>query len=82
MYLDEKDFFDENENDNIKQEQSFEEALSDLEKIIEILDKGDLPLRDAINAYKRGLELKQICNEKLNEAKELMEKIFEIYNKD
>ena len=62
-------------NENKKKDISFEEAMKDLEKIVEELNNGDLDLEKAINAYEKGIVLKNICEEKLKNAKERVEKI-------
>ena len=54
---------------------SFEEALIELEGIVENLEKGTNKLDDAIGAYERGTLLKKHCASKLNEAKARVEKI-------
>ena len=54
---------------------SFEEALMELEGIVENLEKGTNKLDDAIGAYERGTLLKKHCESKLNEAKVRVEKI-------
>ena len=54
---------------------SFEEALIELEGIVENLEKGTNKLDDAIGAYERGTLLKKHCESKLNEAKVRVEKI-------
>ena len=55
---------------NIKLENlTFEEALKELELLVDSLDKGDISLDDAIAAYDRGSQLKDHCQKKLNEAK-------------
>lgn len=62
-------------NENSKKSLSFEEALKSLEKIVEELNDGDLDLEKAINAYEKGIQLKNICEEKLKNAKERIDKI-------
>ena len=62
-------------NENNKKDISFEEAMKDLEKIVEELNDGELDLEKAIHAYEKGVELKIICEEKLKNAKERIEKI-------
>ena len=62
-------------NENSKKSLSFEEALKSLEKIVEELNDGDLDLEKAINAYEKGIHLKNICEEKLKNAKERIDKI-------
>lgn len=47
---------------------SFEDALKELEKIAEKLEKGQLTLDESIKAYERGMELKKICTDRLKEA--------------
>ncbi len=47
---------------------SFEEALSELEKIVHALEGGKMTLEDSITSYERGALLRQYCENKLNEA--------------
>ncbi len=54
---------------------SFEEALQELEKIAEKLEKGQLTLDESIKAYEKGMELKKICTDKLKEAEGKIELI-------
>ena len=58
-----------------KNDISFEEALKDLEKIVEDLNNGDLELEKAITAYEKGIQLKNICEERLKNAQERLELI-------
>lgn len=54
---------------------SFEQALSDLEKIVRKLESGSGDLESSINEYVRGTELKQYCEQKLKDARLKVEKI-------
>ena len=54
---------------------SFEEALKELEEIVNSLERGDVSLEDAIEAYERGSMLKNQCEQRLKEAKMKVEKI-------
>ena len=54
---------------------SFEEALKDLEKIVDELNNGDMELEKAITAYEKGIKLKNICEERLRNAQERIELI-------
>ena len=54
---------------------SFEDALSELEKIVRRLEEGKGKLDDAIKAYERGSLLKRHCEAKLHEAQVRVEKI-------
>ena len=58
-----------------KNDISFEEALKDLEKIVEDLNNGDMELEKAITAYEKGMKLKNICEERLKNAQERIELI-------
>ena len=49
---------------------SFEEALKDLERIVDELNNGDMELENAITAYEKGIKLKNICEERLKNAQE------------
>ena len=54
---------------------SFEHALAELEKIVQDLERGQLDLEAAIQAYERGTALKEHCDRKLKEAKLRVERI-------
>ena len=58
-----------------KNDISFEEALKNLEKIVEDLNNGDMELEKAITAYEKGIQLKNICEERLKNAQERIELI-------
>tara|TARA_A100001037_G_C15008115_1_gene570406 strand:- start:653 stop:931 length:279 start_codon:yes stop_codon:yes gene_type:complete len=47
---------------------SYEEALERLEKTVEAMEGGDLPLEKLIGHYEEGMRLRQRCLEKLAEA--------------
>lgn len=54
---------------------SFEEKLAELERIVNNLETGDVPLDDAIDEFKKAMDLVKECNEKLNSAEEAIAKI-------
>jgi exodeoxyribonuclease VII small subunit len=54
---------------------SFEQALAELERIVQDLERGQLDLEAAIQAYERGTALKDHCQRKLQEAQLRVEKI-------
>ena len=54
---------------------SFEEALSELEKIVRALEGGSSDLKTSIDSYERGMALKKYCDAKLKEAQGRIEKI-------
>lgn len=48
----------------------FEEAIAKLEEVVRKLEMGDVPLEDAIELYKEGMELSVICQGKLQNAEQ------------
>lgn len=54
---------------------SFEEALAELEGIVQKLERGQLELDASIQAYERGTLLRQLCAQKLREAELRVEKL-------
>ena len=62
-------------NDGSLDKMSFEDAMKELEKLVDSLDKGNVSLDEAITAYDRGSQLKEYCEKKLNEAKMKIETI-------
>ncbi|WP_432355373.1 exodeoxyribonuclease VII small subunit [Sporosarcina sp. A2] len=46
----------------------FEEAMLELEKIVQQLETGDVQLEDSITLYKKGMELSTFCQQKLQNA--------------
>lgn len=56
-------------------EMSFEQALAELERIVQDLERGQLDLEAAIQAYERGTRLKEHCQRKLQEAQLRVERI-------
>ncbi len=55
-----------------KKKLSFEEALLQLDEIVGKLEEGDIPLEDAINYYKNGMELAKSCHDILQNVEEQM----------
>jgi exodeoxyribonuclease VII small subunit len=54
---------------------SFEKALAELEQIVQKLERGDVPLEEAVTIYERGEVLKRRCEELLRAAEARVEKI-------
>ena len=59
----------------IAKNMKFEEALQALEEQVALLESGELPLEDALDAYKYGIELSKLCVSKLNAVKQEVEQI-------
>jgi exodeoxyribonuclease VII small subunit len=54
----------------ITQLPSFESALTELESIVAAMEAGQMPLQDALEAYKRGVALLRQCQETLTAAEQ------------
>jgi exodeoxyribonuclease VII small subunit len=54
---------------------TFEKALEALEKIVDDLERGDVPLDQSIRIYERGEALKAHCERLLKAAEDRVEKI-------
>lgn len=61
-------------NEDVKT-MSFEQALEALEKIVDDLERGDVPLDQSIRIYERGEALKAHCDRLLKSAEDKVEKI-------
>jgi exodeoxyribonuclease VII small subunit len=57
------------------EEMTFEAAMAELERTVEALEKGEVPLEDSIALYERGARLKAHCEAKLRSAEERVEKL-------
>ncbi|MDQ0337724.1 exodeoxyribonuclease VII small subunit [Caldalkalibacillus uzonensis] len=68
---------------------SFEEAIGQLETIVEQLESGDVPLEQAIQLFQKGMRLSNVCHDKLKKVEQqvnilleeegqLVEKAFQI----
>ena len=49
---------------------SYEAALAELERIVDALETGSLPLEDMLASYQRGAELLTFCRSKLQAVEE------------
>ncbi|MPT47660.1 MAG: exodeoxyribonuclease VII small subunit [Sphingobium sp.] len=54
---------------------SFEEALRELETIVQKLERGDVPLDASIALYTRGEQLRAQCQKRLADAEARIEKL-------
>ena len=56
----------------------FEQALEELEKLVDDMEQGDLPLDAMIKCFERGTMLSKLCRQKLSK----LEKKIEVLVKD
>lgn len=53
--------------------QSFENSLKELEKIVRRLENGDLALEESLKLFEDGVKLSRECQERLNQAERRIE---------
>ncbi|MCD6339161.1 MAG: exodeoxyribonuclease VII small subunit [Verrucomicrobia bacterium] len=51
-----------------EKELSFEEAVERLEKILEAMEREDLPLEELLRRYEEGVKLTRLCEARLRDA--------------
>jgi exodeoxyribonuclease VII small subunit len=56
-------------------EPTFEQAQSELEQIVERLERGQAPLNEALKLWERGEELYAFCRTKLDAAEGRVEEL-------
>lgn len=49
-------------------EKTFEESLNALEEIVQRLERGDVPLEEALAAFQEGMALSKQCQDTLEKA--------------
>ena len=54
---------------------SFEQAMTELEKIVGAIESGQVPLAQALAQYEKGIELISYCHKVLNEAEQKIAKL-------
>ncbi len=54
-------------------EMSFEKAFEELEKAVDELESGGIPLDDALKKYEEGIKLARLCQARLDKAKAKIE---------
>jgi exodeoxyribonuclease VII small subunit len=56
-------------------EMSFEDALAELERVVDALERGDVPLERSIDLYERGEALREVCEKRLKDAQMRVDRI-------
>jgi len=49
---------------------SFEQAIAELEALVDTLEKGELTLEESLAAFERGIGLTRACQKALDEAEQ------------
>ncbi|AMX82946.1 exodeoxyribonuclease VII small subunit [Geobacillus subterraneus] len=56
-----------------EKEMTFEEAMKQLEAIVEKLEEGNVPLEEAIAFFQEGMKLSKLCHDKLQHVEKQLE---------
>lgn len=59
------------------EEKKFEELMNDLEVIVKDLENGNTDLDESIKKYTEAMKIVKICNDKLTNATEAVNKILQ-----
>lgn len=57
----------------VQEEIPFEEALSELESLVETMEKGELSLEESLASFERGVALTRLCQQALKAAEQKIE---------
>ncbi len=60
-----------------KKSDQFEDALKRLQELVEKLEKGDLPLEEAMECFSEGIRTAQFCHKKLEEAEKKVQMLLQ-----
>ncbi len=52
---------------------SFEDALNELEALVESMEQGELPLEESLKSFERGIVLTRTCQQALKAAEQKVE---------
>jgi exodeoxyribonuclease VII small subunit len=58
---------------NSKNEKKFDDGMAELEAIVARLERGELPLEEALAAFEAGIALVRVLNQRLSEAEARIE---------
>ena len=54
---------------------SFEKAMAELEKIVQAVESGQVPLAEALSQYEKGIALISYCQKILSQAEQKIAKL-------
>lgn len=54
---------------------NFETDLAELEQLVARMERGDLPLEEALGAFERGVRLARSCQQALREAEQKVQQL-------
>ena len=63
-------------------EKTFEESLNALEELVQRLERGDVPLEEALAAFQEGMALSKQCQDTLEKAEKTLTKMMTENNEE
>ncbi|EPI31951.1 exodeoxyribonuclease VII small subunit [Enterococcus faecalis] len=63
-------------------EKTFEESLNALEEIVQRLERGDVPLEEALATFQEGMALSKQCQDTLEKAEKTLTKMMTENNEE
>ncbi len=66
----------------MKNTQTFEQAMLELEKIVATLDEGELSLDEMLKQFEQGMKLSQFCQQTLIDAQKKFDELTHGNNDD
>ena len=61
---------------------NFENAVTELEKLVQGMESGDRTLEDSIKAFEKGMQLSQDCQQALADAEQKVTVLMEKHQRD
>ena len=56
---------------------SFEKGLSELQKLVKLLEQDDISLEQSVKSFEEGIKVARYCERKLEEAKDRIQAILD-----
>lgn len=60
-----------------KSTSQFEEAMDELEKLVEHMEHGDISLEESLKSFERGIKLTRTCQQALQDAEQKVQILLE-----
>lgn len=60
-----------------KKEPDFEQRMKELEALVEVLEAGELPLEESLQAFEKGVRLTRECQQALSAAEQRIQMLVE-----
>ncbi|OAI03147.1 exodeoxyribonuclease VII small subunit [Methylomonas methanica] len=60
-----------------KSASQFEEAMEELEKLVEQMERGDISLEESLKSFERGIRLTRTCQQALQDAEQKVQILLE-----